>query len=182
MKKLNAKGFAHWVIPALAIAIIGSIGGYMIKQSHAATVSPSPGKGFAVIYRYTTPTLTTQITVGEGIKHFGNNIDKLFVDSADYQLKFCGYPNGTYKLSSTYALVSGKYVSIHDKAALFRTPTVETDTSRVSCKNYINNQYQGTSYQLCDNYQKITLTKPTGTTYVKACTLNNTVGSFIKRY
>lgn len=38
-KKLNAKGFAHWVIPALAIVIIGGIGGVMLTLSHADTVT-----------------------------------------------------------------------------------------------------------------------------------------------
>jgi hypothetical protein len=33
--KLNAKGFAHWVIPALAIVVIGGIGSYLLTQSHA---------------------------------------------------------------------------------------------------------------------------------------------------
>jgi lysophospholipase L1-like esterase len=35
MKKLNTKGFAHWLIPALALVVIGGIGSYMLNASHA---------------------------------------------------------------------------------------------------------------------------------------------------
>jgi hypothetical protein len=43
MKKLNAKGFAHWIIPALAVVVIGGIGTYMITASHALTPVPAGG-------------------------------------------------------------------------------------------------------------------------------------------
>jgi hypothetical protein len=41
MKKLNLKGFAHWIIPALVVVVIGAIGTYLVVGSHAATVSPA---------------------------------------------------------------------------------------------------------------------------------------------
>lgn len=34
-KKLNASGFAHWVIPAVVLVLIGGIGSYLLTQSHA---------------------------------------------------------------------------------------------------------------------------------------------------
>jgi hypothetical protein len=36
---LNTKGFAHWVIPAFAIVVIGGIGTYMLTASHADSCS-----------------------------------------------------------------------------------------------------------------------------------------------
>lgn len=42
LKKLNAKGFAHWIIPALVVVVIGGIGAYLVTQSHAQTL-PSDG-------------------------------------------------------------------------------------------------------------------------------------------
>lgn len=45
LKKLNAKGFAHWVIPALALVIIGGIGAVvMLRSSHAATITATQCK------------------------------------------------------------------------------------------------------------------------------------------
>lgn len=37
MKKLNQKGFAHWIIPALVVVAIGGIGTVFLTQSHAET-------------------------------------------------------------------------------------------------------------------------------------------------
>src|SRR6478752_3033314 len=35
-KKLNAKGFAHWIIPALVVLVVGSIGSFVyLRSSHA---------------------------------------------------------------------------------------------------------------------------------------------------
>lgn len=41
MNKLNGKGFAHWIIPALVVAVIGGIGTYLVVGSHAATCGPN---------------------------------------------------------------------------------------------------------------------------------------------
>ncbi|MGH7241154.1 MAG: hypothetical protein ACREGB_02555 [Candidatus Saccharimonadales bacterium] len=35
LKKLNAKGFAHWILPAVVLVIIGGIGSYLLTASHA---------------------------------------------------------------------------------------------------------------------------------------------------
>lgn len=42
MRKLNAKGFAHWIVPAVVVAIVGGIGAYMLTQSHADYVITGP--------------------------------------------------------------------------------------------------------------------------------------------
>lgn len=39
LQKLNTKGFAHWIIPALVIVAIGGIGAYLVVGSHAATTA-----------------------------------------------------------------------------------------------------------------------------------------------
>jgi len=37
MKKQEQQGFAHWVVPIIAVVIIGGIGAYIFGTSHAAT-------------------------------------------------------------------------------------------------------------------------------------------------
>jgi hypothetical protein len=40
MKKLNTKGFAHWILPVLVVLVIGAIGGYLyLRSSSASTTS-----------------------------------------------------------------------------------------------------------------------------------------------
>lgn len=42
LHKLNTKGFAHWVVPALVLVIVGGIGAYVLfRSSHAATITQS---------------------------------------------------------------------------------------------------------------------------------------------
>lgn len=39
-KKLNTKGFAHWIMPLIAVIAIGAIGSYVyLRSSHAATIT-----------------------------------------------------------------------------------------------------------------------------------------------
>lgn len=39
LAKLNVKGFAHWIIPALVVVVIGGIGAYLVVGSHADATS-----------------------------------------------------------------------------------------------------------------------------------------------
>lgn len=51
MKKLNLSGFAHWIMPALVVAVIGGIGTYLIVGSHADTPTPQSvcGGGYRLV-------------------------------------------------------------------------------------------------------------------------------------
>ena len=40
MKKLNQKGFTHWIVPALIILVIAAIGTYVLTGSHADSIVP----------------------------------------------------------------------------------------------------------------------------------------------
>jgi len=41
MKRLNTRGFTHWIVPAFVFIIIGGIGAHLLVESHAAT-PPAP--------------------------------------------------------------------------------------------------------------------------------------------
>lgn len=42
MKKLNMRGFAHWIIAAAVVVVIGGIGTYVLTQSHADSPVSGP--------------------------------------------------------------------------------------------------------------------------------------------
>lgn len=39
MKKLNAKGFSHWILPLAAVVVIAGVGTYVITKSKAASIN-----------------------------------------------------------------------------------------------------------------------------------------------
>lgn len=52
MLKLNAKGFAHWVIPAFVVVVIGGAGSYVYLHKSSATIDGASvcGNGYKYLY------------------------------------------------------------------------------------------------------------------------------------
>ena len=84
IKKLNQKGFAHWIMPAIVIVIIAAIGTYVLTASHADT--PKQWSGWQLVTTPHGPIPTTQtpaasavpgtntINLAFNIANSGNNI------------------------------------------------------------------------------------------------------------
>lgn len=79
MRKLNQKGFAHWVVPALVIVIIAAIGTYVLAGGHADTPQPvgfslSPGSLSPSSGPSASVPLDTTFTVSINVSPNGNNV------------------------------------------------------------------------------------------------------------
>lgn len=49
MKKLNAKGFSHWILPLAAVVVIAGIGAYVLTKSKAASMPVLGTSGNATV-------------------------------------------------------------------------------------------------------------------------------------
>lgn len=106
-KKLNAKGIAHWVVPALVVVVIGGIGSYLLEGSHADSVSPgvtitNTGKG-----------AQANVTIGVG-KHDVKVGDKpnhaiIHALGSSITVSMCGTPSKTYLGKDIYMLRKTDY-------------------------------------------------------------------------
>ncbi|MGH7241333.1 MAG: CHAP domain-containing protein [Candidatus Saccharimonadales bacterium] len=67
MKKLNSRGFAHWIVPAIVVLIIGAIGGYIYLRSSSAATTSLSGLQCQLLGRpYASPTCKDGCVSGAG--------------------------------------------------------------------------------------------------------------------
>lgn len=65
MKKLNSRGFSHWILPIVVILIIGAVGGYIyLRNSSAATTALSGSQCMLLGRVYSSPTCTDRCITG----------------------------------------------------------------------------------------------------------------------
>jgi hypothetical protein len=65
MKKLNFKGFAHWIVPALVLVAVTGIGTYLMVGSHAATTALTSGQCKLLGRVYSSPSCTDKCINGK---------------------------------------------------------------------------------------------------------------------
>lgn len=67
MKKLNSRGFAHWIVPMIVVLIIGAIGGYLYLRSSSAATTSLTGLQCRLLGRpYSSPTCGDGCVTGAG--------------------------------------------------------------------------------------------------------------------
>lgn len=163
LKKLNAKGFAHWIVPVLAIVVIGGIGSYVyLRQSHADSLRYiqviNTGSGAA-------PTIT--VYPNDGYKKTGNNVNTLKIYGS-YGGQICGYPNSTYIGSAIY-----------NENGAPQLGAKSTTKYIASGSKVCGGSFGGGTWNLCYHLVKVKFNYYFNTGdgyygYVKKCTLNNT--------
>lgn len=164
LKRLNTKGFAHWIMPVVAIVIIGGIGSYLLTKSHAASlpyvVVSNTGSGARA---------NINVLLGQ-TKSTGTDVNKI-TSHGNVNVTFCGYPNSTYTGYNIYKYSSttGRYYQMGG-AKTYRVSSTSTKT----CSTV---QLSTTSVGLCGTSRvtKVKFTSIASTnTYVASCTLNST--------
>jgi hypothetical protein len=108
-KKLNTKGFAHWVAPLFVVVAIGGIGTYLVVGSHADTGDASTicGSGYKKI-------AATQTLADDG--HGGFTAKPALVElyaNANTK-KICGF---TYSIGDSYGKAKHMDVTLEATSA-----------------------------------------------------------------
>jgi hypothetical protein len=80
MKKLNQKGFAHWVVPALVVVLIAAVGTRVLLGSHADVVTQSSKNPNVFSNRY----LTINPTQGGVTFQHGDPNDSIIPNGAQF--------------------------------------------------------------------------------------------------
>ncbi|HWT55759.1 MAG TPA: hypothetical protein VN031_01860 [Candidatus Microsaccharimonas sp.] len=174
-KKLNAKGFAHWVIPALAIVVIGGIGSYVyLRQSHADPIAHA-------IVTNTGSGARAPITVPLGSYKFtGSDVNVIQAVSVPPNIKYYAWFHGHVDASYSGA-------SIYRESGYYQYTQSNLDPTKKFVVTPTNNSHittgfpltaSNTTVNLCNKYVEVKVSGHTGYYGVKYCTLNNTYTSF----
>jgi hypothetical protein len=195
MKKLNAKGFAHWVIPALVIVVVGGIGSYLLTQSHADSIQPyivatNSGSGAQA-------PITVSAAKGFGKTGTDVNTLKAVGGKTSWAWLFCGQPNASYSGNNLYKVyfksVTSQYGEIYKTEAsglpASKSYATKPEGTSSNCTFFARSNtpskfFTGTKvFDLCNSFSMVYLKNEparNGPYFwgVKNCSLNDTTVTF----
>lgn len=167
MQKLNLKGFAHWIIPALVVAVIGGIGTYLVIGSHALVPTPNGGgkATHSELLQYCKNTSYAQVNLSDCLNAIGGSVIVVGIDHGGSFVKtdktsgFSSHghtrinlndPNFAYSKSGNWKFCDDSFASKD-----FCTKDFKRSHVTNLCDLYINNHTNGSPNEQHLNMERV---------------------------